>query len=490
MAYVESGESAANYPFGTCYTRCYNDSSVSAPNNSTNATITVKGAVTSGKKGTDYGRLQLQGVRCQVGHAYAEGVNAAWHENTGRMDLTNWVAYKETSYTFPRRTYAYNVQVWTKYWGDTLNGAAGAIKQSGEVYQNVTVPALWSHTVKYNANGGSGAPGEQTKWYGSILTLSSTVPTRTGYTFKGWSTSNDSTVEYAAGGKYGADENVTLYAVWQINTYTVTFKSGYGNNIVLKTQTVNYNSNATPPSAPTRTGYTFAGWSGSYTNVTSNRTITAKWTINKYYVDVNGSLDGRDTSGTSPMGTFDMYINNSLAVNDATDYYQQQNYQTAYKVQDIKVNTGYDYTGATGSLSGTVPAGNVSVRLNFATKKYTVSFNANLGEAVSNMPSSFTKTHFVSIKLPTNIPTSRRYEFLGWSTSANGAVKYKPGDTYSAEGNATLYAIWKLRASVLNIYDSSRNRRNGLLHIYNDDGELHYGIMFVYGSDGRPHEVV
>lgn len=367
-------------------------------------------------------------------------------------------------------------------------GYANGDKWSAE--HSAWIPSLASHKVTYNANGGSGAPGEQTKWYGSILTLSSTVPTRTGYTFKGWSTSKDSTVEYAAGGKYGADENVTLYAVWQINTYTVTFKSGYGNNIVLKTQTVNYNSNATPPSAPTRTGYTFAGWSGSYTNVTSNRTITAKWTINKYYVDVNGSLDGSDTSGTSPMGTFDMYINNSLAVNDATDYYQKQNYQTSYKVQDIKANTGYNYTGATGSLSGTVPAGNVSVRLNFATKKYTVSFNANLGEAVSNMPSSFTKTHFVSIKLPTNIPTSRRYEFLGWSTSANGAVKYKPGDTYSAEGNATLYAIWKLRASVLNIYDSSRNRRNGLLHIYNDDGELHYGIMFVYGSDGRPHEVV
>ncbi len=353
---------------------------------------------------------------------------------------------------------------------------------------NVTVPAWTSYTVSYNANGGTGAPANQTKWKDENLTLSSIKPTRTGYTFQGWSTSTDSTVEYNPGSKYTSNSSVTLYAVWKINTYTVTFVNGLGTT--LKTQKVDYGKNATPPANPTRTGYTFAGWSGSYTNVTSNRTITATWTINKYYIDVNGSLDGSDTSGTSPMGTFDMYINNSLAMNDATDYYQQQNYQTSYKVQDIKANTGYNYTGATGSLSGTVPAGNVSVRLNFTTKKYTVSFNANLGEAVSNMPSSFTKTHFASVKLPTNVPTSRRYEFLGWSTSANGVVKYKPGDTYSAEGNATLYAIWKLRASVLNVYDSSRNRRNGLLHIYNDDGELHYGIMFVYGSDGRPHEVV
>lgn len=366
-------------------------------------------------------------------------------------------------------------------------GYANGDKWSAE--HSAWIPSLASYTISYNANGGKDAPGNQTRWYGQgDFYLSNTIPSRTGYTFQGWATSSGGSVAYKPGQHYGGDSNLNLYAVWKINTYTVTFVNGLGTT--LKTQKVDYGKNATPPTNPTRTGYTFSGWSGSYTNVTSNRTITATWTINKYYIDVNGSLDGSDTSGTSPMGTFDMYINNSLAMNDATDYYQQQNYQTPYRIQDIKANTGYNYTGATGSLSGTVPAGNVSIRLNFTTKKYTVSFNANLGEAVSNMPSSFTKTHFVSVKLPTNIPTSRRYEFLGWSTSANGAVKYKPGDTYSAEGNATLYAIWKLRASVLNVYDSSRNRRNGLLHIYNDDGELHYGIMFVYGADGRPHEVI
>lgn len=379
----------------------------------------------------------------------------------------------------------HNVQYAARVMSD--GGYANGDKWSDE--HSAWIPSLASYTISYNANGGKDAPGNQTRWYGqSDFHLSDTIPSRTGYTFQGWATSSGGSVAYKPGQHYGGDSNLNLYAVWKINTYTVTFVNGLGTT--LKTQKVDYGKNATPPTSPTRTGYTFAGWDGSYTNVTSNRTITATWTINKYYIDVNGSLDGSDTSGTSPMGTFDMYINNSLAMNDAGDYWQEHNYQTPYRIQDIKANTGYNYTGATGSLSGTVPAGNVSIRLNFATKKYTVSFNANLGEAVSNMPSSFTKTHFVSVKLPTNIPTSRRYEFLGWSTSANGAVKYRPGDTYSAEGNATLYAIWKLRASVLNIYDSSRNRRNGLLHIYNDDGELHYGIMFVYGSDGRPHEVI
>lgn len=359
------------------------------------------------------------------------------------------------------------------------------------VEHSASIPSLASHKVTYNANGGTGAPNAQTKWYGSILTLSSTVPTRTGYTFKGWSTSTDSTVEYAAGGEYGADENVTLYAVWKINTYTVTFKSGYGDNVVLKTQTVNYNTNATPPAAPSRTGYTFAGWDGSYTSVTSSRTITAKWTINKYYIDVNGTLDGEHQNGTSPMGTFDVYISNSLAMNDATDYWQEHNYQTPYKIQDVKANAGYNYTGSSGSaLSGTVPASNVSISLNFTTKKYTVSFNANLGEAVSNMPSSFTKTHFVSVKLSSDVPTARRYEFLGWATSAGGEVRYRPGDTYSAEGNATLYAVWKLKASVVKVYQPDGAGRDGICSIYDDAGNHHYAIFWIYDNNGNRHEVL
>ena len=73
------------------------------------------------------------------------------------------------------------------------------------------------YTVKYNANGGSGAPGNQTKTYGKTLTLSSTKPTRTNYTFKGWGTSASSTtVSYAAGASYTTNADITLYAIWEL----------------------------------------------------------------------------------------------------------------------------------------------------------------------------------------------------------------------------------------------------------------------------------
>ena len=73
-----------------------------------------------------------------------------------------------------------------------------------------------TYTVSYNANGGSGAPSSQTKTYGVNLTLSSTVPTRAGYAFKGWATSSTGTVAYPAGGTYSDNSAVTLYAVWEL----------------------------------------------------------------------------------------------------------------------------------------------------------------------------------------------------------------------------------------------------------------------------------
>lgn len=96
-----------------------------------------------------------------------------------------------------------------------VNGYAAGFSQ---VHVAVDVPPKPSHTVSYNANGGSGAPGSQTKWWGEVLTLSNTRPTRANHTFLGWATSANGAVAYQPGGRYGADNNVTLYAKWKLAT--------------------------------------------------------------------------------------------------------------------------------------------------------------------------------------------------------------------------------------------------------------------------------
>ena len=82
---------------------------------------------------------------------------------------------------------------------------------------SVTINAISSHTVSYDANGGSGAPSSQTKKVGTNLTLSSTKPTRSGYTFKGWSMSDEGLgTTYSSGGSFTQDVDVTLFAVWEV----------------------------------------------------------------------------------------------------------------------------------------------------------------------------------------------------------------------------------------------------------------------------------
>ena len=103
-----------------------------------------------------------------------------------------------------------------------VNGFAAGFSQ---VHVAVDVPPKPSHTVSYNANGGSGAPGGQTKWWGEVLTLSSTRPTRANHTFLGWATSANGAVAYQPGGRYGADNNVTLYAKWKLATKPPTIQS-------------------------------------------------------------------------------------------------------------------------------------------------------------------------------------------------------------------------------------------------------------------------
>lgn len=152
---------------------------------------------------------------------------------------------------------------------------------SKSVSFSVSVPAWTSYTIKYDANGGSGAPGNQTKWKDQTLTLSSTKPTRTGYSFLGWSTSSSATsATYSAGGSYTANSAATLYAVWKANTYAVTYNANGGSGAPAK-QTKTYGKTLTLSNTiPTRTNYNFKGWSASASATTATYSAGGSYTAN------------------------------------------------------------------------------------------------------------------------------------------------------------------------------------------------------------------
>ena len=225
----------------------------------------------------------------------------------------------------------------------------------------VSVSAKPHYTVSYNANGGSGAPGSQTKWYGTNLTLSGTRPTRTGYSFAGWATSASGSVAYQPGGTYSSNSSVTLYAKWTANTYTVSYNANGGSGAP-GNQTKTYGVNLTlSTTRPTRTNYNFLGWAtsssatsaqyqpgGTYTS-NSGVTLYAVWQLAYKVPRISGFSAQRCTSnGTaSESGT---YIKVSFSW--ATD-------RTVSAVAaQWKLDTASSWSSASLTASGT--SGNVS----------------------------------------------------------------------------------------------------------------------------------
>jgi uncharacterized repeat protein (TIGR02543 family) len=128
-----------------------------------------------------------------------------------------------------------------------------------------------TYTVTYNANGGINPPASQTKTHGVTLALTSSIPTREGYDFKGWATSSTaSSVGYSAGGSYTGNANITLYAVWEKTVYTITYNANGGSGAP-SSQTKTYGQTITLSTVvPTRTNHVFMGWATSSSATTAN----------------------------------------------------------------------------------------------------------------------------------------------------------------------------------------------------------------------------
>lgn len=242
---------------------------------------------------------------------------------------------------------------------------------SKNVSFTVTVPAWTSYAIKYNANGGSGAPSAQTKWKDQALTLSSTKPTRTGYSFLGWSTSSSATTAtYSAGGSYTANSAATLYAVWKANTYTVKYNANGGTGAP-GNQTKTYGVALTLSSTkPTRTNYNFLGWgtSASATTVsyaaggsyTANAAITlyAVWElaytkprITNLSISRCDSVGGADDNGTYALVSFDWECDKSLS-SITVQFESESSESTTYSISA---------SGTTGNISQVVSDGSLNV---------------------------------------------------------------------------------------------------------------------------------
>lgn len=189
---------------------------------------------------------------------------ASMNKGSANITVNGTRVTSGTQFTINLGTSNNTTSVTTTAKGNNKN-ASGTVTFSNLVYTVTYELPKATYTVTFVDWNGTVLK-TQTVEEGSSATAPSN-PTRNGYRFTGW-----------LGSYTNVQSNVTVTAQYSINTYTVTFVDWDGTT--LKTQTVNHGSNATAPSNPTRDGYEFTGWDKTFSNITSNLTVTAQYTEN------------------------------------------------------------------------------------------------------------------------------------------------------------------------------------------------------------------
>jgi uncharacterized repeat protein (TIGR02543 family) len=329
-------------------------------------------------------------------------------------------------------------------WNTKPGGGGSEFTASTTVTGDITVYAQWTgetYTVTFNNDGGDTPAAPATKTVTSPNTTIDTLPnppTKTGYNFGGWYTEpGGGGSEFTASTTVTGD--ITVYAQWTGETYTVTFKSGYGTDDTLNTKTVAIPATTidTLPAPPTRTGYNFGGWytepGGGGSEFTASNTVSgdiavyAQWTGETYTVTFK--------SGYAP---------------ETSLYFKTVTYPaTIIGPEDFPANpswsgygfTGWWYTAGNSPFTATTTVnGDIMVYAQWMPNTYTVTFmrNDGAGTVYTTKPVTTPATTVGTLPGP---PTRSGYVFDSWNTQADGL-----GTSFTSlttiNDDITVYAKW------------------------------------------------
>ena len=325
--------------------------------------------------------------------------------------------------------------------------------------KNLVLYAKWikeEYIINLNSNGGSNIEPIKCYYQDKIEEIAS--PTKTGYVFDGWYTDNELTNKFNFDNEI--TNNMTLYAKWTKNKYTISFNSNGGTAV---DSIINFYENAViEPKQPTRVGYTFVGWyeddllTKPYvfsTMPAKNIILYAKWAKNKYVINFNS--------------------NGGTLINEINAYYEEKvieaispikdGYTFAGWYEDDKLTRKYSFT--------TMPAKNVTLYAKWnkneiqkpvepVVKKYKITFNSNGGSTVN----SITRNYKEMIIEPTP-PTKKGYTFAGWYEDDKLTRKYS--FTLMPAKNIILYAKWTKNKYLISFNSNGGNSIEQVIVEYN-----------------------
>ena len=279
---------------------------------------------------------------------------------------------------------------------------------------------------------GGNAGSSEVYFYTVEQTVTLPTPTRTGYTFLGWTGEGITTPQPNVTIPKGSTGDKTYIENWKLTEYNITMdlNGGSGQEKVVYTMT---DEDFELPT-PTRNGYEFVGWTGEGittpqtsvkipTGSTGNKAYTANWKVIEYTI----TLDTNGGPAVSPI-----------------KYTVEDSFTLPYPLRP-----GYEFVGWTLDGSGMLPAmpliiyygttGDLRYKAEWRLAEYTITMDLNGGSGQEKVVYTMTDEDF---ELPT--PTRNGYEFVGWTgeriTTPQTSVKIPKGST----GNKAYTANWKV----------------------------------------------
>ena len=346
-------------------------------------------------------------------------------------------------------------------WNTRADGKGTSYIQ-GDTYKVITDSKLYAQwieacTVKFDINGGSGtAPDDRTEQAGQRITLPvESGFTKTGHTLSEWNTMADGSGSYYLPGaaNYTVPGDITLYAIWQANSYRVIYDANGGNGAPANTNhTYGVFRSLQTGDGVDRTGYTFTNWNtdrngngntypggANVKDLTSvpNGTVTlyAQWRANTYTVKYDPNYGGGTGTGTM--------TDSNHTYDTPTRLYENKFKRDGYGFYRWATQPGgggrtFADNAEVTDLSA-VDKGSVTLFAQWTAGKVTLSYNASGG---NNAPQAETVDTDTIVYLPgAGSMTRAGYTFNGW-TDAGGSASYSQGYGYKVTETVTLFAKW------------------------------------------------
>ena len=404
-------------------------------------------------------KITVTGKRNVTAVFELKSYTVTWNANGGTVSPASVSkTHGSTLGTLPTSTRAATAEYSYTFAGWFTAASDGTqISSTTIVTGNVTYYAHWtatkrSYTATFNGNGGSTpSPSSITKEYNAAL---GTLPTcsRTGYTFLGWYTASSGGTKIST--TTVVTKDITYYAQWSINSYTLTFNPN-GGTVTPTSKDLEYNSAYGTLPTPTRASnaqytYTFAGWYTAATGGTQvtaatkmaakDTTVYAYWTSNTRSYTVSYQTTYGTLNRTSQSVAYNSKGSCTLTMPDNTAEftYTFVGWYTAANGGGTKV--GSELTLETPAIKGTVTYYAYVTR---STKSYTHTFNANGGGTVN--PATITKAYNTALgTLPTVSRTG--YTFVGWFDTSAASGGTQATTTTKVTGTKTWYARWSINS--------------------------------------------